>query len=118
MSEQNSGGIFKNLMWVVFATVVSVVFHGGCLALEWKLAGAPGLEGLDGIRAVLGSAEPSEGANLPDHADGTGAPSESAARSTGRSVVASAPIEANEAVYQQYMERDDVLVMVEYYADW
>ena len=107
--------MFKNLIWVAFATVVGVVFHGGCLALEWKFAGAPGLEG---IRAALGNMEPSDGGNLPDPADGTGAPSESAERSSGRSVVASAPIEANEAVFQQYMDRDDVLVMVEYYADW
>ena len=33
-------------------------------------------------------------------------------------VVASQPISADARIHQQYMARNDVLVMVEYYADW
>lgn len=35
----------------------------------------------------------------------------------GRPVVASAPIKVDAGLYEQYKSRDDVLVMVEYYAD-
>lgn len=35
-----------------------------------------------------------------------------------RPLVASQPISADARIYQQYIARDDVLVMVEYYADW
>lgn len=35
-----------------------------------------------------------------------------------RPIVASQPIAADEQIYQQYIARKDVLVMVEYYADW
>lgn len=35
-----------------------------------------------------------------------------------RPVVASAPIPADEQTYRRYLGRDDVLVMVDYYADW
>ena len=35
-----------------------------------------------------------------------------------RPMLASQPISADERIYQQYINRKDVLVMVEYYADW
>ena len=37
---------------------------------------------------------------------------------TRRPRVASAPIQANERTYATYTQRDDVLVLVDYYADW
>lgn len=39
-------------------------------------------------------------------------------RSARRNVVGSAPIHANERNYATYAERTDVLVLVDYYADW
>lgn len=109
MSKPNGGGFFKNFMWVVFATGVGVSFHGGCLVAEWKLAGGPDLEELPQIWAMMekGSEGSLEAADDPATA-GSG---------PGGARV-SAPIEATEAVYQQYMAREDVLVLVEYYADW
>ena len=47
-------------------------------------------------------------------------PADSSGSSTPgrRPVVASAPIHANERTYATYAMRDDVLVLVDYYADW
>ena len=39
-------------------------------------------------------------------------------RGPKRPVIASQPIATDERVYLQYINRKDVLVMVEYYADW
>lgn len=105
----------KTLMWVMVAVAAGMVASGACMYAGWRMAGSPGMGDLKVIPVAwkrMGAGNGAEGMEQADLAV------VDAATGAERRVVASAPIEADENLYQQYMARRDVLVMVEYYADW
>ncbi len=111
MSERKSSGALKALVWVVLATGMGVVAGGGFMVLGGKIAGSPTTEDFEGMKSKWGG----DGGG-PDGTVLKPVASDGPASAGDRPVVA--PIEATEAIYQQYMARKDVLVLVEYYADW
>ena len=119
-----------------FAGLFGLVGMGGLLGLAyagWRLVAAPSA---DDASAGAGDGRATESKNSPGgiagwlrSADEKLAVISSAREARDRQVVenlegpkrtmvASQPIAADELIYQQYIARDDVLVMVEYYADW
>lgn len=111
MSEENSGGCAKGLGVFAVLALVGVTICGAAGALlyfNWDKTGLPSL-------ATLRSKVEDPDANP---ASGGTTSASGVAASSARATLASAPLQANAASYAQWTGRGDVLVLVDYYADW
>ena len=133
MSKAKSTGVFKVLFFVGLFGLVGIGGVAGLAYAGWRLVTAPSA---DGAGAEAGDARNTESKNPPGgivgwlrSADEKLAVISSAREARDQQVLenlegpkrpmlASQPIAADEQIYQQYIARNDVLVMVEYYADW
>jgi hypothetical protein len=131
MPKAKLPNILKILFLVGFFGLVGIGGVAGLAYAGWRLVTAPSADGADagdarnteskespgGIvgwlrsadekMAVISSAREARDQQALENLEGPKRP-----------IVASQPIAADERIYQQYIARNDVLVMVEYYADW
>ena len=131
MPKAKSTGVFKVLFFVGLFGLMGIGGVAGLAYAGWRLVTAPSASGADagdarntnpkessgGIvgwlrsadekMAVISSAREARDQQALENLEGPKRP-----------IVASQPIAADERIYQQYIARNDVLVMVEYYADW
>lgn len=103
------------LLLVMVGAVAGMVTSSAGMYAWWRVVGSPGRGDLQALAMAGKAIGAGNGATGVEPADPAAA---GAASGAERAVVASAPIEADENVYQRSMARRDVLVMVEYYADW
>jgi hypothetical protein len=131
MPKAKLPNILRILFLVGFFGLVGIGCVAGLAYAGWRLVSAPSASGADagdarnteskdspgGIvgwlrsadekMAVISSAREARDQQALENLEGPKRP-----------IVASQPIAADERIYQQYIARNDVLVMVEYYADW
>lgn len=130
MAEQTpSGGNFAKVLIVLCVMAgmgIAVIGAAGTLVYlnRDKVFGLLGNNRKEEPKSAPSSSSPGNPASVTPAtralADKLGAARSAAAPSsgTGRPVVASTPIHANDRSYASYTKRDDVLVLVDYYADW